>query len=48
MANDERPEWYDDIVATYETIAEQYAIDYFDEPSRKPESWNHGCDCFAQ
>ena len=36
MANDERPEWYDDIVATYDTIAERYATDYFDELSRKP------------
>ena len=36
MANDERAEWYDDIVATYDTIAERYATDYFDELSRKP------------
>jgi hypothetical protein len=31
-----RPDWYDDIVTTYDTIAEQYATDYFDELARKP------------
>ncbi|MGB7556315.1 MAG: methyltransferase domain-containing protein [Candidatus Korobacteraceae bacterium] len=31
-----RPDWYDDIVTTYDTIAEQYAADYFDELARKP------------
>jgi ubiquinone/menaquinone biosynthesis C-methylase UbiE len=27
--------WYRDIVASYDTVAEQYALDYFDELSRK-------------
>jgi ubiquinone/menaquinone biosynthesis C-methylase UbiE len=37
MPKDElRPDWYHDIVATYDTIAEQYAADYFDELARKP------------
>jgi ubiquinone/menaquinone biosynthesis C-methylase UbiE len=31
-----RGDWYDDIVSTYDTVAEQYATDYFDELSRKP------------
>lgn len=31
-----RDAWYADIVSTYDTIAEQYAVDYFDELSRKP------------
>ncbi len=33
---DRRSDWYDDIVTTYDTIAEQYAADYFDELARKP------------
>lgn len=31
-----RSDWYDDIVTTYDTIAEQYAVEYFDELARKP------------
>lgn len=30
------PDWYRDIVASYDTVAEQYAADYYDELSRKP------------
>lgn len=37
MAADNDPfDWYEDIRATYDVVAEQYAIDYFDELSRKP------------
>jgi ubiquinone/menaquinone biosynthesis C-methylase UbiE len=34
--DDRRSDWYEDIVTTYDTIAEQYAADYFDELARKP------------
>ena len=35
--DDDRPsDWYHDIVASYDNIAEQYAVDYFDELARKP------------
>ncbi len=34
--DDRRPDWYGDIVTTYDTVAEQYAADYFDELARKP------------
>jgi ubiquinone/menaquinone biosynthesis C-methylase UbiE len=34
--HDERPGWYDEILTTYDAIAEQYAIDYFEELARKP------------
>jgi ubiquinone/menaquinone biosynthesis C-methylase UbiE len=30
------PDWYRDIVVSYDTVAEQYAADYYDELSRKP------------
>ena len=36
MPDDARPDWYRDIVASYDTVAEQYAADYYDELSRKP------------
>jgi ubiquinone/menaquinone biosynthesis C-methylase UbiE len=37
MAEDgRRSDWYDDILATYDVIAEQYAVDFFDELARKP------------
>lgn len=35
-ADSEHPEWYTDIVSSYDRVAEQYAADYFDELSRKP------------
>jgi SAM-dependent methyltransferase len=35
-ADSERRDWYRDVVASYDTIAEEYAGHYFDELSRKP------------
>lgn len=32
----DQSDWYKDILATYDTIAEQYALDYFEELARKP------------
>jgi ubiquinone/menaquinone biosynthesis C-methylase UbiE len=34
--DDHSSNWYGDVVHTYDTVAEQYAIDYFDELARKP------------
>src|SRR5580658_5259504 len=36
MPDDALADWYRDIVASYDTVAEQYAADYYDELSRKP------------
>lgn len=37
MAEDsKRCDWYGDIAASYDAVAELYAVDYFDELSRKP------------
>jgi len=36
MPDDARPDWYRDIVASYDRVAERYAADYYDELSRKP------------
>jgi ubiquinone/menaquinone biosynthesis C-methylase UbiE len=34
--NSDNRDWYGDIAASYDTVAELYAADYFDELSRKP------------
>ncbi len=39
-ADSERRDWYRDVVASYDTIAEEYAGHYFDELSRKPFDCN--------
>lgn len=37
MADDSQDHrWYEDIVASYDEVAERYALDYFDELARKP------------
>lgn len=36
MPQDENPDWCHDIVASYDAVAEEYAVDYFGELSRKP------------
>ena len=35
-ADSEHSDWYRDIIASYDKVAEQYAVDYFDELGRKP------------
>ncbi len=35
-SDSEHSDWYRDIIASYDTVAEQYAVDYFNELGRKP------------
>lgn len=35
-ADSESRDWYRDVIASYDTVAEEYATHYFDELSRKP------------